>query len=98
MTKYWPASVALNSLALKPEQKVELMNYRLTGISEQTFQACRQIVSQARGYDITMLHTEGAPLKRVYLTLPTQENWLALELCVFIDTGSHFGFNVEALH
>lgn len=98
MTKYWPASVMLNSPFLRHDQKLELVNYRATGISEQTLQACRSVASQVQGLDVTMLHTEGAPLKRVYLKHPTRENWLALERNVFIDTGENFGLNVEALH
>lgn len=98
MTKFWPASMLLTSAALRPEQKLELLNFRLTGISEPTLQACRHITSQIQGCDITMLHTEGVSLRRVYLKHPTRENWLRLERNVFIDTGNNFGLNVDVLH
>ncbi len=88
----------LNSPALRPEQKLELMNFRITGISEQTLQACHNITSHMQGADITMMHTEGTSLRRVYLKHPTRENWLTLERYVFIDTGENFGFNVDVLH
>lgn len=98
MTKFWPASLMMNSSALRPEQKLELLNYRITGISEQTLIACHEIASRSQGADITMLVTEGTPLHRVYLKHPTRENWLSLELSLFIDTGEGFGFNVDTLH
>lgn len=88
----------MNSSALRPEQKLELLNYRITGISEQTLIACREIANRSQGADITMLVTEDASLHRVYLKHPTQENWLTLERNVFIDTGDNFGFNVDTLH
>lgn len=98
MTKFWPASIMLNSPSLRPEQKLELINYRVTGISEHTLRACRNVANCARGADITMLATDGVPLHRVYLKHPTRENWLALERNVFIDTGDNFGFSVDTLH
>lgn len=100
MTKYWPASMMLKSAALRPEQKLELMNFRLTGISEQTLQLCHNLTKHWQGMDITMLYTEGNPAlyRRVYMKRPTYENWLALERNIFIDTGENFGFNVDVLH
>lgn len=98
MTKYWPVSMLMNSAALRPEQKLELLNFRISGISESTLQAVRNFTYQIEGADITMLHTEGATLRRVYLKHPTEKNWLALERHIFIDTGENFGFNVDILH
>lgn len=91
-------SAVRNNPALRHDQRFELFYYRTAGISESTFALCRELTSKMQGCDITMMCTEDAPLKRVYLKHPTRENWLALELEVFIDTGEGFGLNVEALH
>lgn len=98
MTKFWPVSLMLNSPALEAEHRHELTCFRVTGISEQTMLICRTLACQYRGMDITMLHSEGVSLQRVYLKHPTPENWLSLERNVFIDTGDNFGFNVAPLH
>ena len=98
MTRFWPVSIMLNSAALKPEQKLELTSYGTAALSEQTFRICMYIASLAQGMDITMLSTEGVPLRRVYLKHPPLENWMRLERAVFIDTGCGFAFNVDALH
>jgi len=98
MTKFWPVSVMLRSPALRSEQKIELTSYRTTGISQNTFNVCRHLASQMQGCDITMMYTEGSPLKRVYLKHPTPEAWRTLELEILIDTGYSFGMNVDTLH
>lgn len=98
MTKYWPASTMLESPALTTEQKLELVNFRLTGISEQTMQICHALTRSYQGMDIVMLYTEGTSLQRVYLKRPPEINFLRLERNVFIDTGDNFGFNVATLH
>lgn len=98
MTKFFPMSAMLRSVALRPEQKLELVNAKLIGISAPTMKTVHALTGVMQGFDITMLYNEGTPLRRVYLQHPTQENWLALERNVFIDTGCGFGLNVDALH
>lgn len=98
MTRFWPMSYLLNSPALSAGQKLELQNYRLVGISTHTLRTCRYVLNQMQSEDITIMHSEGAPFRRVYLKHPTQENWLALEREIFLDFGDGFGLNVDRVH
>lgn len=86
----------LHGSTLQPTQKHEIMQGRM---SYGTLTACHQFAcNKLACYDMTIIWSENAPLRRVYLRHPTQENWLALERSGFFMTADNFGFVMDALH
>jgi hypothetical protein len=92
MTAYWPTSVV--TAKLTPEQKAEVARAHV-GISWPTMRACHQVTSKLPA-DTSLVIIDGA--RRVYLQVPSFEQWATLERGGFIQVWDEFGFIMDALH
>ena len=99
---YWPASLFIRSPHLLPAGQWEIANIGRPGavISESTLIACHQIAetTPGSGASLVLICSEGAPVRRVYLSRPADAEWAALERGGFVANGGNFGFVLDALH
>ena len=96
MTAYWPTSAV--TAHLTPAQKAEIMRAQV-GISWPTMRACYKATSHiAADLSLTIIDSEGVGMRRVYLQVPSFEQWMALERSGFIEMWDEFGFIMDALH
>lgn len=99
--KYWPVSTMLNAGFLGPDQKQDLVQALRDRrpVSYPTLVACHRTADAVAGYtSLTLLYSEGAPFRRVYVKHPTMGEWLALERGGFIDAFGDFGYVEDAIH
>jgi hypothetical protein len=93
MTSYWPASEVAQHV-----KSTELLNPQL-GISIWTMAACHAATSKIPACtSLAFMCSEGAGMRRVYLSYPSFEQWAALERGGFVEMWDNFGFVMDALH
>lgn len=99
---YWPLSAMLWSAELSPAQKNELLTIGTAHaiMSESTLTACYNLACKTPSYGghLTVVSSEGVPLRRVYFERPTRIEWEALERGGFCTAFNNFGFVMDALH
>lgn len=94
MTAYWPTSAVMHRL--EPRQKVEIMNF---GASWQTMRACHAVTNKIPACtSLAIVASKGAEPRRVYLSYPDYDQWMALERGGFVEMWDDFGFVMDALH
>ncbi len=99
MTAYWPTHMVLRYGNLRPEQKAEVTNACAQLISLYTMAACHAATSKIPACtSLAFIHSEGAGMRRVYLSYPSFEQWTALERGGFVEMWDNFGFVMDALH
>ena len=96
MTAYWPTSAV--TAKLTQQQKAEIMRAQV-GISWPTMRACCKAASELPAdMSLVIIDSEGVGMRRVYLQVPSFEQWMALERSGFIEMWDEFGFIMDALH
>lgn len=101
MMYYWPLAPMLRSPELQPEHKADLMTLGTAHatMSESTLTACHRLACKLPACkSLVIMSSEGAPMRRVYLKHPTNEEWDALERGGFVTAFNNFGFIMDALH
>lgn len=99
--RYWPLSVIAQSPMLPPVYGPELYRaYYDPRISQGALVACNQVAGHTRPVEtpLVIIHSVGAPMRRVYTEYPEFDDWLRLERGGFIATDDTFGFVIDALH
>lgn len=99
--RYWPLSTIAASPLMPAWYVPELCRaYDHPGLSEGAMVACNQVAGQTRPVEtpLIIVHSVGAPLRRVYLEYPDFESWARLERGGFVATEDTFGFVIDALH
>ena len=95
MTAYWPTSAVMYRLELR--YKAEIMNRDV--MSRETMNACHAVTSKIPACtSLAVIRSEGAGLRRVYLSYPSFDQWIALERGGFVEMWDDFGFVMDALH
>ena len=68
-------------------------------MSWQTMQACHAVTSTIPACtSLAVIRSEGAGLRRVYLSYPDYKQWIALVRGGFVEMWDGFGFVMDALH
>lgn len=102
MMRYWPLSVVMQSPLLGDWDRAALTLLRtghMRKIPNDTLYTCHNAAQKIPACtSMLLMHTEDAGIRRVYVRHPTQENWLTLERGGFVDTGTGFGYVMDALH
>jgi hypothetical protein len=79
-------------------QRVELVNASL-GMSQLMMIACHNATSKIPACtSLAVIRSEGAGMRRVYLSYPSYDQWIALERGGFVEMWDDFGFVMDALH
>jgi hypothetical protein len=96
MTSYWPTAVVVQRLA--PTQQAEISNAQ-RGLCLQTMTACHAATSKIPACtSLAFMQSQGAGMRRVFLSYPSFEQWIALERGGFVEMWDDFGFVMDALH
>lgn len=101
MTRYWPLSVIAHSPLLHHVHTWELMcAYHAKSLTESAMHASHQVAAETASFDtsLVVIHSEDAPMRRVYLAYPSFDDWARLERGGFIATADTFGLVIDALH
>lgn len=82
--KHWGLSVIAESPLLAGAYAVEVQQSMKTGrmLSQATFLACSAVAVHTPGQEapsLAIVHSEGAPPRRVYLRYPELNEWFRLE-------------------
>lgn len=96
MTAYWPTAAVVQHL--DGYQRIELVNANL-GMSQLAMIAYHNATSKIPACtSLAIIASKGAGLRRVYLSYPSFDQWIALERGGFVEMWDHFGFVMDALH
>lgn len=62
--------------------------------------ACSEAAAHAQPIEtpLIIVHSVGAPMRRIYTGYPEFDDWLRLERGGFVATDDTFGFVIDALH
>jgi len=97
MTAYWPTAAVVQYL--NGYQRVEIANAQLHPVSLLTMRACHAVTSKVPACtSLAVVRSEGAGMRRVYLSCPSFDQWMALERGGFMEIWDDFGFVMDALH
>lgn len=95
MTSYWPTSAVM--YRLESQYKAEIMTQDI--MSRQTMTACHAATSKIPACtSLAVICSEGAGMRRVYLSHPDYNQWMALERGGFMEMWDDFGFVMDTLH